>query len=238
MASIPAQLDQSGNELHLMSAAYLPTILVQHLFTSFMWAIAEKLDPNCLRHLHSGTTDNTVKLNPGTFTLDDFRKTWFSPKLSHQKLENFVRYAKAAGLGNKDEILLCMVPALGYKDVLPNENILNLIPLDPQKISLHGWARIAGFYNDLLDFGVGVSIGERFTMAAVVHALEFVYLACEPYIGQFQPEHHLEKELKRLVRCLGTKFYAVLDRLLDDYKRQKRDRIFRDFVPSIRGNHG
>ncbi|KXX75952.1 Ankyrin-1 [Madurella mycetomatis] len=215
------------DELSLVSAAYLPIILAQHLFTSFMWAIADKLDPDCLRQ-RDGAASDAVKVNPGEFTLDAFNETWHFPKLSHPRLEGFVRHVEAAGLGSRNDILLCMVPALSFNDLLPNESILSLIPLDPQRFSQYGWARSAGFYYDMLQSSIGVRSREKFTLAVVIHAMEFVYLASEPYSEQVRAQPDLETKLTDLVRCLGTRFFAILEGLLDEYKLQKRHKRFQN----------
>jgi len=96
------------------------------------------------------------------FSLDSFKESWHGVKITHSRLERFVEYAVTAGLGTRSEILLCMVPAFSFWDFLPNENVLSLMPSDPQRIQQHGWARTAGFYYSLLESDIGVSIEEYF----------------------------------------------------------------------------
>ncbi|GAB1319546.1 hypothetical protein MFIFM68171_09756 [Madurella fahalii] len=83
---------EKPNELSLLSTACLPTILAQHLFTSFMWEVAEKLDRDCLLSGDDGDLADAVKVDPRTSTLDALKETWYCPKLTHPRLESFVKH--------------------------------------------------------------------------------------------------------------------------------------------------
>lgn len=213
-------------ELSITSSAYLPTILAQHLFTSFMWTIAERLPRDCLRQREKSSTDS-IKIDSGTFNLYAFKDTWCCPKLSNVRLDTFVKYVEAVGLGSASEILLCMVPALSFKDLLPNERILSLMPLEFQQIQRHGWAQTAKFYRNLLESSIGAKIEEYFAFAAVVEAMEFVYLACEPFTKDIKPEKELDKELKEVVKKLAVDFPDILRELSPVYNLQKRLETFK-----------
>ncbi|KAJ4303131.1 hypothetical protein N0V90_002023 [Kalmusia sp. IMI 367209] len=217
----PSRTDKARNELCVISSAYLPIILAQHLFTSFMWTIAEKLPRDVLRQRERNIT-NAVKIDSGTFNLYAFRDTWYRSKLSDFRLDTFVKYVESAGLGSASEILLCMVPALSYQDLLPNERILSLMPRDFQQIQNHGWAQTASFYHDLLKSSIGAEIYEYFALAVVVEAMEFVYLASEPFTKDIKPEKELDDELRRVVRRLAQGFPAILGKISPVYDLQKR----------------
>jgi hypothetical protein len=214
----------SCKELHIVSSAHLPIILAQHLFTSFMWTIAEKLPKGCLGQGQTRTAD--VKVDRGTFDEYDFRKTWFRPNLSNSRLDTFVKYAEAAGLGSRDEILLCMVPALSFSDLLPSEKILSLMPHDYRQIERSEWARTARFYRNLLDSSIGAEIEEYFALTMVVRAMEFVYLASEPFTKNIEPEDELRKELSGIVRILTHRFRVILSSLWPVYDLQQRRETF------------
>ncbi|KXX81406.1 Ankyrin-1 [Madurella mycetomatis] len=224
----PPEARPGACELSLVSTAYLPTILAQHLFTSFMWAVAEKLDKDCLRQGDGVDNVDAVRVDPGTFTLDALKDTWYCPKLTHPRLENFVKHVEAAGLGSRTEILLCMVPALSFHDILPHESILSLIPGEPQRIQQHGWARTASLYHDMLRSSIGVETREKFAQSVVIHAMEFVYLACEPYDDGIEPDSEFKREIQELVGCLAMKFHTILKDLLPYYELQNRRGAFHD----------
>ncbi|KAF1950413.1 hypothetical protein CC80DRAFT_482849 [Byssothecium circinans] len=169
-----ATKDDEREELFVSSSDYLPIILAQHLFTSFMWTVAAELPWSFLRKLDKDSDDS--KADFGTFDLYRFKDTWYCPKLRNERLDTFVNNAESAGLGSASDILLCMVPALSFGDRLPNEKMLSLMPRDPPKIESFGWARTASFYLDLLESITGAEIDDYFVVAAVIHAMEFVYL--------------------------------------------------------------
>jgi len=215
-------------ELSIVSSGYLPTILAQHLFTSFIWAITERLQRSCLQGEDKSL--DAVKVDPGVFSLDSFKESWHGVKITHSRLERFVEYAVTAGLGIRSEILLCMVPAFSFWDLLPNENILSLMPSDPQRIQQHGWTRTASFYYSLLESNIGVAIEEYFAVAVVVETMEFIYMAFEPYTDnekvKIPPDSDLKYETGRLVGCLLERFQSILKKLLPVYECQRRAQIF------------
>lgn len=228
-------------ELSIVSSGYLPTILAQHLFTSFIWAITERLERSCLQGEDKSL--DAVKVDPGVFSLDSFKESWHGVKITHSRLERFVEYAVTAGLGTRSEILLCMVPAFSFRDLLPNENVLSLMPSDPQRIQQHGWTRTASFYYSLLESDIGVAIEEYFAVAVVVETMEFIYMAFEPYTDdenvKIPPDPDLKYETGRLVGCLSERFQFILKKLLPVYACQRRRRIFQGiFRYCAEGNGG
>jgi hypothetical protein len=206
--------------LFVISTDYLPILLAQHLFTSFMWTIAGKLPWDFLRKRERG--NDAAKVDSGTFDLYTFEDTWYRPKLSNARLDTFVKYAESGGLGSASDILLCMVPALSFTDRLPNERMLSLMPRDFQQIQGHGWAQTATFYYHLLELSTAAAIEDQFAVAAVVEAMEFVYLACEPFTKDIKPDGELDEELKKVVGSLAKSFDPTLSKLSPVYDLQKR----------------
>lgn len=169
------------------------------------------------------STAGAVKVDP--VNLYEFQKSWYHLKLSHSHLNAFVKYAEAAGLGSASEILLCMVPALSFNDLLPNEKMLSLMPLEFQHIQGYGWAQTASFYHDLLSLIVA-EIEEYFALAAVVQAMEFVYFASEPFTKDIKPEPELDIALNKLVARLSGDFPNILKNLSPVYSLQGRRKSF------------
>ncbi|KAK3312638.1 hypothetical protein B0H66DRAFT_484763, partial [Apodospora peruviana] len=221
-------------ELSIVASAYLPTILAQHIFTSFIWSVARNMPRDCLRQ---STAD--VKVEAGTFTPDALKDTWYSPKLSHARLDGFVKHVETAGLGSRSEILLCIIPALSFNDLLPNERILSLMPREAPRIVGHGWARTASFYHDLLECSFGSEIEEYFALAAVTTTMEFVHLACEPYSKDtIAPDKELDRELRKLVDLLKDKFLNILIKLMPAFDLQKRREDFQDVFRRYQSGSG
>jgi hypothetical protein len=211
----------------MASSGHLPVIFAQHLFTSFMWTVASHIPWDFLRDKDSGGT-GAIKIDLGTFSPYEFRSTWYYPKLKSVLLDKFVKYAEAAGLGSVSDILLCMVPALSFNDRLPNEKMLSLmVPLDFQQIQIHGWARTATFYHELLELSTGADIDDFFAVAAVVKSMDFIYFAYQPFTRSIEPDEDLARELKKVVERLAQGFATTLEHLSPVYEMQRRSEIFR-----------
>jgi hypothetical protein len=163
-----------------------------------------------------------------SFDLYSIEKTWYKPRLSHSRLTNIVSSAEASGLGTADEILLCMIPALSFTDLLPNESMLGLMPSKMDQFQTHGWENVAGFYLDLLSTRIRGALQESFALAVVVDTMEFVQLAFEPYNHEVIPEYGLASRLGRILEFLSGKVSDTLKKLSPYYDLQGRRQTFQD----------
>ncbi|KAG5754659.1 hypothetical protein H9Q70_002679 [Fusarium xylarioides] len=107
-----AKEEDGGSELSISSEASLPAILAQHLFTSFMWTVAQRLPKDCLNPRFEEMQKEVEIDGPQTFDPYDFDQMWPRFKLRHRRLTELVRQIESYGLGRTDHILLCMIPAL------------------------------------------------------------------------------------------------------------------------------
>ena len=214
--------------LIVTGSEHLPVIIAQHLFTSFMWTVVERLPSHCLRN----PEEDVDVLNPYNFDIRQFGNTWHLPTLRHRALSKMVQQMESYGLGRVSDILLCMIPALSFKDLLPNDRILTLIP---QMSSGRSWVESARCHNELLKIGMGTHTEDRFAFSVVVRAIDFLYVAFEPYKQNNDrgkdddlDDHNtltsdLREELSNLVNTLASKrFKAVLRILVPVYELQKR----------------
>ncbi|KAI8712283.1 B30.2/SPRY domain-containing protein [Fusarium sp. LHS14.1] len=200
--------------IHSPSAS-LPSVMAQHLFTSFTWVISERMPKNSLHQGESNAQD-FVKVNSDTaFDPDNLLSTWDKHRLNHSKLSSMAKELESAGLGMSNDILLCVIPALSYRDLLPNEMILGLMPSISQGIRQYGWQQMAWLYNQLLTVCSGLD-GERFAMAVLVDTIEFIILCSE--------SHELIDKLGGLPSYIAEKFPQTLTQLAPCYKLQNRQR--------------
>jgi hypothetical protein len=143
------------------------------------------------------------------------------------------------GMGNTNDILMCIVPALSFKDLLPNRQMLELLP---QIGSGQGWVETASCYNQLLKTHIGTTTKESFCYAVVVKTMDFLYYACEPYDKFVMPRYELRGQLQTIVKALASpKFVRAMAKLVPVFDLQRRGEAFRDilalFEPDgIRGN--
>jgi hypothetical protein len=129
-------------------------------------------------------------------------------------------------MGNTNDILMCIIPALSFKDLLPNRPMLELLP---QIGSGQGWAETASCYNRLLETHIGTTIEESFYYAVVVKTMDFLYYACEPYDKFVTPPKELNEQLKPIVETLASlKFVHVVTELIPIFDVQQRRGAFRD----------
>lgn len=216
--------NQKREELSIFSSGFLPNILAQHLFTSFMWTVAEKLPENFLRQgISSNELDVTIE-DSHEFSTHRFAETWSRPTLRHRQLTKLIQQQVGFGLGTRDEILLCMIPAFSSMDLLPNHVILKLIP---QVGSGQGWTETAQCYNKLLEQSMGATardtMTERFCYNALIATIDFLLFASEPYDEQFPAPAELNFELQNIVARLAcNKFVPVIKNLAPAYYIQRR----------------
>ncbi|KAK0622796.1 hypothetical protein B0T14DRAFT_494379 [Immersiella caudata] len=215
-----------ARELALVSSAYLPTILAQHLFTSFMWTVVDQLPGDCLQQGISSSEEDVEIDGRHKFVLYEFLQTWRRPTLRHRQLTKVVRHMETYGLGSIHDILLCMVPALSFKDLLPNNAMLKLMP---QVGVGQSWLEAARAYHRLLTTSVGTATEENYCYAVVTTVMDFLYLACEPYDRYILPPTELYQEIVSIVRILlSPKFAPVVTKLAPVYELQQRRQNFVD----------
>lgn len=234
------QANWVARELAIKSTANLTTILAQHLFTNFMWTVVDVLPAN---FLHQGYLPGDQEVDiEGSQTIDpsEFERIWSRARLRHRGLTKAVRKMETLGLGSSTEILLCMVPALSYKDLLPNLVMLSQLPRADYG---QGWTETARCYSRLLETSIKSSPGstERFCYNVVVAAMDFLSFACEPYDQFIKPAPELCEDLEDIVaRLVSTKFVHVVKQIAPAYGLQHRQeafkRIFTQFGTEDAGN--
>ncbi|RSM02866.1 hypothetical protein CEP52_007767 [Fusarium oligoseptatum] len=130
------------------------------------------------------------------------------------------------GLGSTTDILLCMVPALSSRHLLPNQAILKLMPrVGPGQ----GWAETAICHKKLLETikTDKVSEEDRFSVNIVVASMDFLSFAYEPYDERTKPPQDLDDELGAIAQeLLSSKFTTIMERLAPIYRRQFRHELF------------
>ncbi|UPK95434.1 hypothetical protein LCI18_006369 [Fusarium solani-melongenae] len=199
------------------STATLPCIMAQHLFTSFIWGATEHM-PKDILHQGKPNASDFVKLDPATeFNPDDLISTWYKLRLSHSRLSRAVKEIESGGLGTVNDILLCVIPALSFRDLLPNEVVLELMPSISESISegiqQHGWLEMTHLYRKLLGRCSGRD-GERFVTAVLVETIEFILIASQ--------SHALIDTLRSLLVEISEKFPRTLKHTAQGFHLQGR----------------
>ena len=210
----------------IIANVYLPSILAQHLLTSFTWAITNRLRTDFLTSDTSAGQRDVEIIEPHKFAAHKFEQTWLRPTIRHRKLTAAARKMVSYGLGSESDILFCMIPAFSAKDMLPNYEMLQLI--SPRNILTSGWLEIAHCCKYLLDSDMRTDPPERYSFAAVIMVMDFLYLASQPYDTTNKPDDSLEIELSAIIKKLaGGRFAGILANLAIAYEFQRRRDAFR-----------
>ncbi|KAF5228499.1 hypothetical protein FAUST_11046 [Fusarium austroamericanum] len=158
------------------STAAKATIVVQHLFTHFIWTIVDRLPKD---FLGQGTTNvhEFVSVEPPKKLDLLSRKSGTSRKLRHTKLANFVLHAEKERLGTVDEVLLCLIPVFSIKDRLPNDATCRFDL--PNFSEGKDWTKKAPHYLALLESmskRLGCVCDDSLALMALVYALDYLYM--------------------------------------------------------------
>ncbi|EAT77183.2 hypothetical protein SNOG_15518 [Parastagonospora nodorum SN15] len=172
-------------------------ILAQHLFTSFIWTIVDHLPKNVLRQsVLEREQDGDFEGRSNNVLLTGSRS-----RLRDRTLVKLVRQLQEFGLGNETDILLCVIPAFSFRDLLPNHALLETIPQIRHGKSLVG---TANGYIKLLEQSLsiapyGTTVEGKFWYTLVVAAIDFLFFASEPYDEYIQAPEELRTALQDVV---------------------------------------
>lgn len=192
-----------------------------------MWTVVELLPRNCLNPGIDEIQQEVEVEGPKEFNAYDssFAQDWLRIKLRHRQLTKIVRKMESYGLGSTTDILLCMIPALSSRNLLPNQAVLKLMP---RVSSSRGWVEIAICHKKLLKTikTNKVSEEDRLSVGIVAASMDFWSFAYEPYDEQMKPPRDLDVELRAIEKeLLLPKFTTILEKLAPVYQRQRRDRL-------------
>ena len=207
------------DEVGVEGESPISTILIQHLFTNFVWAVAEHLPADCLPHDFNNAASDVNIEGRDKFDPQLLRQTYYLPKLHHKRLTTLVRRIENYGMGSSTDLLLYIVPAFSFHDLLPNQAILQLMPpLDHNQTP----EVTAHYYIDLLAMSLRVDKPEPFCYAVVCYTMDFLYAAYQPFDERSRYSYDFKKATTDIVRELGTKFRAVVEALVPVHNLQGR----------------
>ncbi|KAF6520633.1 hypothetical protein HZS61_014891 [Fusarium oxysporum f. sp. conglutinans] len=224
--------DESGDadacEFGIISTGRLPSILAQHLFTSFIRKAAKHLPRGFL--LQPGPDDlrQVTIERVHRFDSQDFAQNWLRPRLHHRQLSDCVDKMASHGLGSVTEILLCIIPTLSQMGLLPNQEILGLMPRIRNRHN-QPWVEVAMCFKELLQ-RVQIPSGEKvekLTAAAIIHAMDFLSFAYEPYNESPKLSDELDSEIEQIVtKLVSPELSIAMKKIAPFYCLQLRSQNF------------
>ncbi|KAF2793896.1 ankyrin, partial [Melanomma pulvis-pyrius CBS 109.77] len=166
--------ETSITTLSVQLAGKTELLLAQHLFSGFMWSVANHIPREEL-------------LQPITFdTRDRFdiydHTTWDFCKIQNSNLNALIRDVQRAGMGSLEEVSMFIIPALSYAGKLPSESIVELIRqrVRDNEIGRH-WEESIQVYSELVKL-VKDGITEQFLYKAIAAVVDFLIIARETEI--------------------------------------------------------
>ncbi|KAM0471352.1 hypothetical protein ACHAP7_009126 [Fusarium lateritium] len=227
-----------SSEFGISAEAPLPVILAQHLFTSFMWTVAQHLPKDCLNSTADQAQKEVEVEGTQIFESWNFEQTWPRLRLRHRLLTELARKIETFGMGSTRDIFLCIIPALSYMRLLPNQVVLKLMPrVGPGR----GWVETASCHEQLLyTIKKGkISVKDKLDMGIVVASMDFLYFAYEPYGEREEVPLNLLYRLSSIAGSLcSTRFVELMKQLIPVYRLRRRlptfERIFKQY-PYVEG---
>ncbi|KAF3003987.1 hypothetical protein E8E14_007350 [Neopestalotiopsis sp. 37M] len=222
----------ADGELGIISNAPLPIILAQHIFTSFMWTIAQALPKDCLDPKSDGEHPEVMIEGPLIFNSDEFDQTWPRLRMRHRTLTKLVGQMESYGLGSTNDILLCMIPALSVMKLLPNQEVRSLIPRVRPGYSFRepavSYSMLLRRIGTIEMAGEDIDYQDKLNVSIIIDTMDFLSLAYESYDGQeLQRLSDLPDELKEVVEELASdRFVTIMQKLTPIYQRQHRYKTF------------
>ncbi|PSN68263.1 hypothetical protein BS50DRAFT_665888 [Corynespora cassiicola Philippines] len=165
-----------GEVISITSNAPRSTIIAQHIFSGFMWAVAHLVQKDSFRHIAVEDQESFVPV--------EFDKTWSFPTLRNNHLMSIVRQIAALGLGTMEGIFLCMIPPLSYYGKLPSEEMMELLRKAKELEKQHDWDAATDIYRNILDLNINPRKSERITYFVVVELIEFLFIANEAVLDR------------------------------------------------------
>lgn len=215
-------------EFGIISTGRLPSILAQHLFTSFIRTAAKHLPRGFLLQPGPDDLSQVTIERVHRFDSQDFAQNWLRHRLHHRQLSDCVNKMASHGLGSVTEILLCIIPTLSQMDLLPNQEILGLMPRIRNRHD-QPWVEVAMCFKELLQ-RVQIPSGEKvekLTAAAIIHAMDFLSFAYEPYNESPKLPDELASEIEQIVtKLVSPELSIVMEKIAPFYCLQLRSQNF------------
>ena len=200
------QSQRQVNSQIVKSGATLERFLAQHVFSAFMWAVADEIP---LERILGETTFDSRD----AFSIND-HTTWNSCRLENATITKLVKDVERTDLGNFSEVSMAIIPPLSCTNKLPNEAMIDLIL---QKVRAHEikchWKEAAQSYLELIHMTLENST-DQFVYKAMATVIEF--------LQQVDKEAPELTELKTLENALENHpRRKAIDELREIYKKRK-----------------
>jgi Ankyrin repeats (3 copies) len=147
MLNVTSELTSAAGPATISTFLSLETTLAQHLFMSFLWAIANSIASDKLE-LNSRTSVKRAE----TFKVDD-PASILSLRLENDVLVGLATTIRQTGLGSLEDAYACIIPPLSHFQKLPNQAVVAFVrqQMRDQERRVHwdAWKMVVEMYMEL-----------------------------------------------------------------------------------------
>lgn len=183
----------------------LPVILARSLFSSFLSAIADRI--NFIGGETTISQDDPTDVDPDA---------WQSHKLENSILPRIAQAVERAGLGKLQDAYTCIIPPLHLKNKLPSP--LEIIDLAQRHArseeSLGHWQKVGAIYRWLFQISSTFEPRDTISIKAIAQCIEFCKQLHE-IVKIWKTQHHKKEEFRAMEHLRLS--------LLNDLKRADKD---------------
>ncbi|KAF3915133.1 hypothetical protein ABW20_dc0102394 [Dactylellina cionopaga] len=200
----------------------LPLLMVQHLFTTFMWALAD-----CIPFSVFTTTNTTIDSS----NYINSSRPWTSYTLKNSRLSRMVNTLSKIGLGRPEDIYMMVIPPLSHARKLPSEKMVDCVSSSIEKAKEQDtYLEALSAHIELLDYARNFNHhwSDRFLLRSGASAMELMKLLCDRIDAETDSKGESAKSLfeqrkqlgGKIVKTLHTESVAILSKA---YQYQRRE---------------
>lgn len=139
--SVIGNPNNSWTDLAVFSSTSLESSLAQHIFSSFMWAVAKNIEDK----IPNGEGETSIARGD-LFRIGD-PDTLLSLKFENKTLTGIVNDIQQTGLGSLQDVYMCIIPPLSHFQKLPVGAAVDFVRQRTREYELHGrWEDLVPLY--------------------------------------------------------------------------------------------
>jgi hypothetical protein len=203
--------------------------LAQHIFSTFMWAIADLI---LIPRSGNRCTSKVDPPDEDKLELDTQNPKWSILSLADNTIKDMTKAVEATGLGSSEDAYLLIIPPLSFFYKLPNDCVVDMVRKKAQD-NQFGWRDTAcGRYARLLDMCKMFSSDSIFVYKIVSTVVSFLVTATSASTSApaerffYVDDKALKKSKKALVKTLQKDHAQCLLVLKQVYTSQGLEETF------------
>ncbi|EPE33339.1 Ankyrin repeat-containing protein [Glarea lozoyensis ATCC 20868] len=206
--------------------------IAQHIFSAFMWAIANHIPISQITPLTTVDHQSQMKFKPEV-------PEWTSLKLSNQKISEMAKAVEAAALSTLEDAYLLIIPPLSVANKLPSEGLVEMVRQKAtENHKDYQLDKAYELYLQLLIFcDKSLLSNRKFVLKAVATAVDFLITTASATAKDEGTAGDAEAQLKSakvaLIKQLRSKNLEPVSKSLKVlFEKQRRLELYNSLLPS------